>query len=177
MEELLEVVTEEGNPTGEILSRDEIHRRNLLHNEIAVFVINRDGLVLLQKRSATKKSNPSRWGSSCAGHVDVSESLEEAALRELKEELGIDIDVSGLHILLLKQLIKRDKNSNIRTWYYVKTELDLMDFTIQKEELDEIRWFSIEEVISGIGDSNFTFTKDYLVPILELKAVIAGEEI
>ncbi len=172
MEELLEVVTEEGNPTGEILSRDEIHNKNLLHNEIAVFVINKEGLVLLQKRAATKKSNPLCWGSSCAGHVGVSESLEEATLRELKEELGMDVNMDQLHILVYKKLRKGDKNSHIRTWYYVKTDFNISDFRIQKEELDEIRWFTIDEVISSVGDSHFTFQQDSLVAILRLKEIL-----
>lgn len=172
MEELLEVVTEEGNPTGEILSRDEIHNKNLLHNEIAVFVINKEGLVLLQKRAATKKSNPLCWGSSCAGHVGVSESLEEATLRELKEELGMDINMDQLHILVYKKLRKGDKNSHIRTWYYVKTDFNISDFRIQKEELDEIRWFTIDQVISSVGDSHFTFKQDSLVAILRLKEIL-----
>ena len=45
--ELLEVVTEDGTPTGKILPRGEIHEKKLLHNEIAVFVINDKNQILL----------------------------------------------------------------------------------------------------------------------------------
>ncbi len=171
--ELLEVVTEDGMPTGEILPRNEIHEKNLLHNEIVVFIINSKNQLLLQKRSANKKSSPNCWGSSCAGHVDVSETLEEAALRELSEELGIRIEKEELKILVNKKLVLREKkDSNVRTWYYIKKDFDLSDFMIQKEELSEIRWFSLDEVISNVGNPLFTFKQDGLEALLEMKRVI-----
>lgn len=171
--ELLEVVTEDGIPTGVILPRGEIHDKNLLHNEIVVFVINDKNQLLLQKRSAKKKSHPNCWASSCAGHVDVSETLEDAALRELSEELGISVKKEELKILLYKALVLREKrDSTVRTWYYIKTDLDIPDFTIQTEKLSEIRWFSLDEVISNVGNPLFTFKKDGLEALLEMKKVI-----
>lgn len=171
--ELLEVVTEDGIPTGKILTRRKVHEKNLLHNEIVVYVINDKNQLLLQKRAASKKSSPNCWGSSCAGHVDVSETLEEAALRELSEELGITIKEEELKILIYKKLVLRqNSNSNVRTWYYIKTDLDISDFTIQKEELSEIRWFSLDEVISNVGNPLFTFQQDGLEALLEMKKVI-----
>jgi len=174
--ELLEVVTEDGIPTGQILSRGEIHEKNLLHNEIAVYVLNDKNQLLLQKRSANKKSNPNCWGASCAGHVGVAETLEEAALRELSEELGIIVKEKELKPLVYKKTVLREnRDSNVRTWYYIKTNFDIPDFTIQKEELSEIRWFSLDEVISNVGNPIFTFKQDSLEALLELKKVIEKE--
>lgn len=170
--ELLEVVTEEGIPTGVILSRKEIHEKNLLHNEIAVFIINREGKVLLQKRSKLKKGNPLCWGASCAGHVDIHETYEQAVVRELKEELGLTIEERKLNPLILKKLRIGDKNSHVRSWYYIENNFELSDFTLQKEEVEEVCWFDIDEVISNIGNSNFTFKKDSIEPLTRLKEII-----
>lgn len=168
--ELLEVVMEDGTPTGEVLTREEIHERNLLHNEIIVYVINDKNQILLQKRSANKKSNPNCWSSSCAGHVDVSETLEQSALRELSEEPGMHIKKEKLKVLIDKKLVLRDeKDSSVRTWYYIRTDLDIPDFMIQEEELSEVRWFSIDEVISNVGTPLFTFKWDALEALQELK--------
>lgn len=170
--ELLEVVNEEGIPTGIILSRKEIHEKNLLHNEIAVFIINKDGKLLLQKRSKWKKSKPLCWGASCAGHVDIHEKVTDAALRELKEELGLAIEEQELNPLILNRLRRGDKNSHIRSWYYVETSYDIYDFVLQKEEVEEVRWFDIDEVIKNIGNSEFTFKEDSMEPLIKLKKII-----
>lgn len=99
--------------------------------------------------------------------------MEDAALRELSEELGISVKKEELKILLYKALVLREKrDSTVRTWYYIKTDLDIPDFTIQTEELSEIRWFSLDEVISNVGNPLFTFKKDGLEALLEMKKVI-----
>jgi len=174
--ELLEVVTEEGTPTGEILSRKEIHEGNLLHNEVIVYVVNNNNQLLLQKRSANKKNNPNCWSSSCAGHVAVGETLEEAALRELSEELGLVIKGKELKKLIYKKLVLREeRDSSVRTWYYIRKNLDVSDFTIQKEELSEVRYFSLDEVIANVGNPLFTFRSDGLEALLEMKKIIKSE--
>ena len=53
--ELIEIVDENGYFTGQIMDKEEVHDKNLLHNEVGIFIINDDGKVLLQKRSANKR--------------------------------------------------------------------------------------------------------------------------
>ena len=147
--ELLEVMDEKGNPTGEILQREIIHDRNLLHNEIAVYIINEKKQVLLQKRSASKRFDPNKWGS-CAGHVPANETLIDSALRELKEEVGMDITKAEIHCLIEKEILKKETNSHIIYSYYIKSNIKEEDFTIQKEELSEVKWFDIDKLIKMI---------------------------
>jgi 16S rRNA (adenine1518-N6/adenine1519-N6)-dimethyltransferase len=71
-------------------SRDRVHVNNLRHRAIHVLIFNRFGEVFLQKRSIWKDTNPGKWDSSAAGHVDAGESYEKAAQRELREEIGIE---------------------------------------------------------------------------------------
>ena len=71
-------------------SRDLVHVNNLRHRAIHVLIFNQRGEVFLQKRSIWKDTHAGRWDSSTAGHVDAGESYEEAARRELREEIGID---------------------------------------------------------------------------------------
>lgn len=70
-------------------TRAEVHRRRLLHRAVHIFVYRSTGEVFLQKRSATKDTAPLKWVTSCSGHVDAGEGYEEAARRELGEEIGI----------------------------------------------------------------------------------------
>ncbi len=70
-------------------SRKEVHEQKLMHRAVHVIVFNKNRDCYLQKRSAYKDCNPSVWDSSAAGHLAVGEDSESAAIRELKEELGI----------------------------------------------------------------------------------------
>lgn len=161
--ELIQIVDENGNFTGEILDKEEAHDKNLLHNEVAVFVINDQKQVLLQKRSANKRFDPNKWAL-CAGHVDAYESLEDAALREIKEEIGIDIAKHELHKYGEKELALKESNSHITYFYYVKTNKKEDEFTIQVEELSEVKWFDIDKVVDMIvnKDNSIVFTEKRL---------------
>jgi len=86
--EMFDVVDEEDRVTGRA-ERKEVHARGLLHRAVHVFVVNRRGEVLLQKRSRFKDMHPGVWDSSAAGHLDAGENYAAAAVRELEEELGI----------------------------------------------------------------------------------------
>ncbi len=69
--------------------RTEVHEKNLLHRAVHILVFNKDGELLLQKRSAWKDREPSKWDSSAAGHLEPAETYEAGAIRETEEELGI----------------------------------------------------------------------------------------
>lgn len=69
--------------------RREVHEQNLLHRAVHILVFNRAGELLLQKRSAWKDREPSKWDSSAAGHLEPGETYAAAAVREAEEELGI----------------------------------------------------------------------------------------
>ena len=70
-------------------SRDYVHVNNLRHRAVHVLIFNQRDEIFLQRRSIWKDRNPGRWDSSTSGHVDAGESYEEAAHRELREEIGI----------------------------------------------------------------------------------------
>ena len=93
--ELFDVVDAEDRVIGQA-TRSEVHARGLLHRASHVFVFNSDGQLLLQQRSATKDAHPLCWTSSCSGHLDAGETYEIAAVRELKEEIGLEADVEFL---------------------------------------------------------------------------------
>ncbi len=71
--------------------RSEVHARGLRHRAVHVLVFNSRGEIFLQKRSMKKDRQPGVWDSSCSGHVDAGENYEATAVRELREELGLDI--------------------------------------------------------------------------------------
>ena len=87
-DELFAVVDEMDRSIG-AAPRSEVHGNNLLHRAVHIFIFNRAGEVLLQKRSRWKDRHPNVWDSSAAGHVSAGEEYDASAHRELEEELGI----------------------------------------------------------------------------------------
>jgi isopentenyl-diphosphate delta-isomerase len=71
------------------MPRAEVHRRRELHRAVHIFVFNSKGELFLQQRSMSKDTAPGKWVSSCSGHVDSGEDYDQAARRELMEEIGL----------------------------------------------------------------------------------------
>ena len=157
--ELIEIVDENGNYTGQVMDKEEAHDKNLLHNELGIFIINDKKEILLEKRSANKRFNPNKWGL-CAGHVDAYETLEEAALREIKEEVGLDVSIEELIPYGEKEVTIKDSNSHITYFYYVKCNKKEDEFIIQEEELSKVKWFNIDEIITMIKDGKTSFKEN-----------------
>ena len=147
--ELIKIVDEQGNFTGTIMDKEKAHNLNLFYWAVGIFVINNKKQVLLQKRGANKKIKPNMWAM-CAGHVKVDEQFEIAAVRELNEEIGLKVSQNDLHLLESMEVQKTDKNSHLTRFYYVISNRNEDEFTIQEEELSEVKWFNIDDVIEMI---------------------------
>jgi isopentenyl-diphosphate delta-isomerase type 1 len=89
-EEIFDVVNERDERIGQ-RPRSEVHRLGLRHRAVHVLVFNRHGELFLQKRSLTKDCFPGTWDSSASGHLDCGEAYESCAIREVREELGLEL--------------------------------------------------------------------------------------
>lgn len=87
--ELIDVLDENGILTGEILPRDEVHKKGLWHRAIVVAIVNERNEVLLQQRSASKEKNAGMWDISVAGHISTGQDSLSAAAREINEEVNV----------------------------------------------------------------------------------------
>src|SRR5213593_3474588 len=89
-EEIFDVVNERDEVIGQQV-RHEVHRLGLKHRAVHVLVFNTRGEIFLQKRSLKKDRQPGLWDSSASGHLDSGETYDACALRELREELGLEL--------------------------------------------------------------------------------------
>lgn len=140
-----ELVDMNGNKTGKILTHVEARDINNVPNGcyisvVGVVIINANDEVLLQKRSRFKRANPSKWGI-CGGKVNLGETPLEAGIRETLEEIGILLNKEELKFLSM------DTNGKSHfTVYYVRKNVDLKECKLQEEELEEVKYFKIEEL-------------------------------
>lgn len=145
MDELLEVVDENGK-TIDIALRSVIHGNpHLLHKVVHVLVFNEKGELLLQKRSMNKDVAPGKWDTSVGGHVPKGEDLVNAALREMEEELGISVK----NLRFLYSYIH--SNSYESELVYTHSCIHNGPFDFNKEEIEEVRFWSIKEIKSALG--------------------------
>lgn len=91
-EEVFDVVDRLDRVLGQA-PRSQVHEQGLLHRAVHVFVFNSRGQLLVQRRSAEKDEYPLRYTSSASGHLETGEAYLDAAIRELREELGLEGDL------------------------------------------------------------------------------------
>ena len=101
--EYLDIVDEQGQPTGEIVSRILAHTKGIRHRTAHIWIVRRENehfQVLMQKRAMSKDSFPGKYDTSSAGHIQAGDEPLASGLRELAEELGIhakpeDLEFAG----------------------------------------------------------------------------------
>lgn len=177
MKEYFDVLTENGEFTDRIESREECHSKGFWHKAVAVYIINSKNQVLLQKRSGTKKLWPNLWDISAGGHVLAGEFGFQAIIREIKEELGIDIEKKNITFIggSTSVNIKPDIiNKHFNEYYIVNKDVEISDLKLQTEEVSDAKWIDKDEIIERI-DNNFdgitekTGCWDYLKKYYEWK--------
>jgi len=150
LDELIEVLTPEGKPTGRRKPKADIHRDGDWHRAIHVWIVTPDDQILLQRRSIRKENNPGLWDVSAAGHVSAGEDLLDSAVREVREELGLTLRPDELrHIATLRQSCVLNRGTYFdNEWYeifIVRGAVDLRQLILQPEEVDEAALVTIGE--------------------------------
>ena len=158
--EYFDIVDDNGFPTGKTVPRDIAHRDGIQHRTAHVWIVKRKDSgydILLQKRSQNKDSFPGLYDTSSAGHIPAGDEPLESAIRELREELGIDaapeqLAYAGLfHGQYEKEFhghIFRD-NEIARVFVYSEP-VEIEKLRLQETEVEEVRWFDLEEVWTEI---------------------------
>lgn len=150
MDEYLDIWNSKGKPTGKTCLKDEAHQKGWFHPTVHVWFYTTTPALLLQKRSLTKQTFPGFWDVSVAGHVSAGESILEGALREVKEEIGLDIESKYLKLIDIRKNTNRFENgiidSEFQHVFLVKLVTDVSHLCIQDSEVDAVRLFTFDEL-------------------------------
>ena len=146
MIELRDLYAENRNLVGITIKKGDIVPKGFYYLVVVIFIQNSLGQFLLQKRSLEKGG---KWATT-GGHPKTGESSITGILTEVKEELGIDLDINKLN--LFKTVHDDDCFCDL---YYINMDTDLSEIKLQKEEVSAVNWFSKEEIEKLIENNNF----------------------
>ncbi len=149
--EILDVIDENNNVLYQ-LPKSDVHAKNLLHREIGVLVVDENNRVLLQQRSFKKKSFPGAWTVTAVGHVPAGMTPEQAAHKELQEELGFDTVLSFIE---LRKYIS-ENHTSLGFLFLGKINSDTK-LTIQEEEVEQAKFVSEEELEQMLLDGSIDY--------------------
>lgn len=155
--EKFDVVNEDDEVIG-VRSRIDVHAQGLLHRAVHIHVLNGKGDVLIQQRAMSKDVAPGKWTTACSGHVDAGETYETAAIRELYEELHIDVSDPELVRPILK-LPASLATDNEFIWVYTY-ELE-GTFKTNRQEIEETCWIKLDELNGWVHRSPNDFAPSF----------------
>lgn len=142
VDELIDVLDENGILTGEVLPRSEVHKRGLWHRSIVVAIINEKNEILLQQRSLNKEKNAGMWDISVAGHISSGQDALSAAAREINEEVSVLLGY-------------RTEIKDFRYMYCFRKEQKFSENFIERQFYD---FFILRT--SGVDDKTLYFQKE-----------------
>lgn len=113
--------------------------------------------LLLQKRSRGKDSYPGCYDISSAGHVQAGDEFLPSAIRELKEELGIeageeDLEFAGYHKGYMEEVFygRMFRDSEVSAVYVYSKPVDADRLTLQKEEVESVMWMGLGQCVEAV---------------------------
>lgn len=150
--EYIDIFDENNNSTGEIKEKTEAHEEGNFHRTAHIWIMNDKKELLLQKRSATKKSHPNCWDISGAGHIRTGETVIEGAIRELSEELGIKANADDLRFIAIVKSTKDPQNQEFGYVYLLKSNNEIKDYTFEDNEVSEVKYVYFEDLEKMVED-------------------------
>lgn len=158
--EILDILDENGNKLGIQKSKKECYKEGYWFRSVHIWILNNKKELLLQKRSPNKSTFPNLWAVSVSGHVQAGESSMDTVLREIKEELGLDVNKEKCkYLFTLKRENIFDKciNRVFDDIYILVLNIDVKNTKLQKSELCEIKYFDYEKLKTMLVDKHPDF--------------------
>lgn len=140
----IQIVDEQDRPIGQA-TKQEAWAQGLRHRVIRIMIENDRGEILVQHRSPTKDIFPNCWDNSAAGHVDANEDYLTAAIRELKEELGIE----GVRLEEVGNYASDEtwRGHRFKRFTHVyRLHYNETPTTLEEGKVDGVKWMPIETV-------------------------------
>ncbi|WP_111684143.1 NUDIX hydrolase [Winogradskyella tangerina] len=158
MDEYIDIVTKDGKPTGKSALKSEAHKNGWYHNTIHLWLYTKEGEILLQQRSHKKAIHPLLWDVSAAGHIDAGESFIEAALRETREEIGLQLkadDLTKIGVKLYESSYDDGaiQDNEFHQVYIAELKVDMNELVLQENEVEALKLVTFSDFLLLLENS------------------------
>jgi isopentenyldiphosphate isomerase len=148
--EQMDVYDEFRRPTGRMIPRGSPIAAGEYLSVVHVCIFNQAGRMLIQQRQGCKKAFPNLWDLTVGGAVQAGETSRDAAAREAREELSLDLDLADA-----RPFLTINYTDGFDDMYVLNREVDLDALHLQESEVQDIRWASLPDVNSLIERGSF----------------------
>jgi len=163
-QELLDIVNDKDNVIGQDTKNNKFIK-GLISRNVAIFILDNDGKLLITKRSSHKKSFPNRYDLAACGNVKASESYREAAEREVIEELSIKCNLK-----FLGKIFNEFKENDIKIKYFTGIFLGHFSGEVKlSDELVELKRLTSKEIEGLINENKDLFTPGFVKDFIFVK--------
>ena len=154
---MIDILDENGVKTGTMATRKEAHKKGLWHRAIVVAIINERNEILLQQRSINKDKNAGMWDISAAGHISSGQDSVMAAIREINEEvsvnLGFNVEVKEFRYMysFRKQQVYSDEfiENQFYDFFILRQRgLNRDSIKYQESEVQDVKFVTISELMA-----------------------------
>ena len=173
--ELVDVLDANGVMTGEVVSRGEVHKRGLWHRACLCAIIDAENRILLQQRALDKDKFPGLWDISIAAHVLHNESPISTVVREMNEEVGVQIgrkvSAKDFHFLtsFRNQMSINDNYLENQFYDVFVYNMDCVaNFKFNDAEVYAVEWAAYSKLLELRDAGKFHPRMEWVRPILKL---------
>ena len=145
----------------------QTHREGVLHRAFSVFVFDRRGRLLMQKRAAAKYHSAGLWSNTACGHPRPGEATAEAARRRLREEMGFDCELREAFTFVYRAEVGGQLVEHEYDHVFVGTYDE--DPAPDPAEVEDWRWMSADELRQSLRDEPHRYSR-------WLKLAVEGEQ-
>lgn len=151
--------------TDKTIERYEIVPKGYYRLVVHAVIFNKKHEMLIQHRVKTKKYWANLWDITCGGCVDFGEESYQGMERELEEELGLHYDLSN-EVPLFTFSFYDERGDGFDDVYLIIDDVDITKLVLQKEEVDEVKWASLDEILNLLKQDKFITYKETYIKML-----------
>lgn len=159
--ELWDIYDKDRNRTGKTIVRGNNLKENEFHLCVHICIFNPMGQMLIQQRQPFKDGWPNMWDVSVGGSSVAGENSQEAAERELLEELGYAVDLSNE-----RPIFTINFTHGFDDYYVIEDDLDITSLVLQPEEVQCVKWTTKQELFHMIEEGIFIPYHKSLIELL-----------
>ena len=149
------------NRTGKVLERGNKVPEGYYRLVVHVCVFDKDGRMLIQKRQPFKSGWSGMWDVTAGGSALAGDTSQQAASRELKEEVGIEYDLTDVRPAMTIYF-----DGGFNDIYTINMDVDMDSLQLQESEVEQVKWATEEEILEMLHNKEFVLYKTSFISLL-----------